>query len=285
MNPIKQFTFNYRMTGGIPFEIFHIESRENLQDITSHPHRDTFYLMFWIEAGAGTYTVDFIEYDLQPGTLFCISPGQVHYWNISKPLQGVAMPFLADLFINHMHPRFPQDFNLFDWNTSACYQIPCGAQSRLHTLMQLLADEYAQTNAFSQLSAIRHALLLMLIHVQRIVTTPTSDSQSFGNLLLHEFMQLVNTQYLTHRQVQDYADSLGVSAGHLSDTVSDLTGLTAIRIIHERTILEAKRILIHTDQTVSQIAIALSFNDPSYFGRFFKRMTGETPQQFRQTFR
>lgn len=99
------------------------------------------------------------------------------------------------------------------------------------------------------------------------------------------FTQLVNAHYLTHRQVQDYADSLGVSAGHLSDTVSGLTGLTAIGIIHQRTVLEAKRILIHTDQTVSQIASALAFDDPSYFGRFFKRMTGETPQQFRQTFR
>jgi AraC family transcriptional activator of pobA len=285
MTPIKQVTFNSQLTGGIPFEIFPIELREDLHDIVLHPHRDNFYLMFWIESGAGTYTVDFIEYALQPDTLFCVSPGQVHYWKITEPLKGMAMPFLPDLFIDQMHPRFPQDFTLFDWNTSACYPIHSDSQARLRTLMQLLTDEYTQANAFNQLSAIRYALLLMLIHVQRIATIPTPNSQSSGKLLLHKFMQLVNAQYLTHRQVQDYADSLGVSAGHLSDTVSDLTGLTALSIIHQRTTLEAKRILIHTDQTVSQIAIALSFNDPSYFGRFFKRMTGKTPQQFRQAFR
>jgi AraC family transcriptional activator of pobA len=285
MTPIKQFTFNLRLTGGIPFEIFPIESREDVHDIVLHPHRDTFYLMLWIEAGAGTYTIDFIEYHLQPGMFFCISPGQVHYWNVSEPLRGMAIPFLLDLFIDQTYPRFPQDFNIFDWNTEAGYQIPPEAQARLRILIQLLVDEYTYSSVSNQQSAIRHALLLMLMHVQRVVTPSSPTAQSSGNALLHQFMQLVNVQYLTQRQVQDYADSLGVSAGHLSDTVSDLTGLTAISIIHQRTLLEAKRLLIHTDQPINQIAISLSFNDSSYFGRFFRRMTDETPQQFRQRFR
>lgn len=116
MPPIKQYTFNRRRTGGIPLEIFPIESRDDLLSIALHPHRDTFYLMFWIEGGAGTYTVDFIDYELQPGTLFCVSPGQVHYWHVSEPVKGLAIPFLLDLFLDHAHPRFPQDFSLFDWN-------------------------------------------------------------------------------------------------------------------------------------------------------------------------
>ncbi len=55
----------------------------------------------------------------------------------------------------------------------------------------------------------------------------------------------------------------------------------ALQLIHERVLLEAKRNLIYTVQSVSQISYGLGFNDPAYFSRFFKRLTGQPPKAFR----
>ena len=87
------------------------------------------------------------------------------------------------------------------------------------------------------------------------------------------------------RSVSAYAKKIGVSAGHLTDTVKEVTGSSPGKIIRQAIILEAKRLLAHTDLTVSQTCYTLSFDDPSYFGRFFKRETGQSPESFRKSIR
>jgi AraC family transcriptional regulator, transcriptional activator of pobA len=217
--------------------------------------------------------------------LFGITPGQVHYWQATSPITGTVILFMPDFLMTSPTVRFPQDFSLFDWNTPSGYLLPSQVHPRIDTLLQLLTDEYSHPDTFLRLAAIQNALHLLLIHLQRAAVPMLSTPPRSGDKLFHAFMAQVNTHYVTHRRVRDYAHMLGVTAGHLSDTVSQLSGQTAISVIHQRTVLEAKRMLIHTEQTVSQIAAALAFDDPSYFGRFFKRLTGETPHQFRQKFR
>lgn len=285
MADIQKFEFDTHISGGIPFEIAAIESKEVLIQRGQQPRRDTFFILFWITGGAGTYFIDFQQYPITSGMLFCVTPGQVHYWQATSPIMGTVILFMPDFLVTSPSVRFPQDFSLFDWNTPSGYRLPLEVRPRLNTLLQLLTDEYAHANTFQRLAAIQNVLYLLLIHMQRTVAPVSTSPPRSGEVLLHAFMALVDTHYVTHRKVQGYAYMLGVTPGHLSDTVSQLSGQTAIGVIHQRTALEAKRMLIHTEQTVSQIATALAFDDPSYFGRFFKRLTGETPHQFRQKFR
>jgi len=78
---------------------------------------------------------------------------------------------------------------------------------------------------------------------------------------------------------------LNISAGHLSEVVKEQSGKPAIAHIHERLILETKRLLFHTDQSVKEIAFRLGFEEASYFNRFFKRIVGDTPLTYRNTIR
>ena len=82
-----------------------------------------------------------------------------------------------------------------------------------------------------------------------------------------------------------YAEMLNISAGHMGDVVKEQSGKPAIAHIHERVILEAKRLLFHTDYVIKEIAFHLGFEDASYFSRFFKRMTGHTPVDYRLNIR
>jgi AraC family transcriptional activator of pobA len=81
--------------------------------------------------------------------------------------------------------------------------------------------------------------------------------------------------------VGDYADRLGVSPKHLNDCVRATTGASASGTLHARLQLEARRLLLHTDLPVTEIADRLGFSDASYFVRFFKRLAGTTPRAFR----
>ena len=93
---------------------------------------------------------------------------------------------------------------------------------------------------------------------------------------------MIETHFLDHLGVADYADLLGISATHLSRVARRASGLPASRIIQERILHEARRNLIYTNMPAAQIAYALGFSDPAYFNRFFARSTGLPPAEFRK---
>ena len=95
----------------------------------------------------------------------------------------------------------------------------------------------------------------------------------------------VEEKFLTLHKVNDYADLLAVTPNHLNDTTKKVTGKTALELIQDRLLLEAKRLLLHTEQTAKEISYQLGYNDPSYFTRFFKAQTERTPDDFRRQIR
>ena len=100
-------------------------------------------------------------------------------------------------------------------------------------------------------------------------------------LLTKRFLQLVERNFLAIVSVRDYAEMLNVTSNHLIETTKRTLGKPAGRIIRERLLLEAKRLLCYSNMSASDIAYHLSFEDPSYFSRFFKKYTGVCPMEFR----
>jgi AraC-like DNA-binding protein len=97
-----------------------------------------------------------------------------------------------------------------------------------------------------------------------------------------KFLQLIqNTHPISNLKVNEVASALNVSPQNLNVILKKVSGKSASELITEQVLLESKRYLIHTDKTVSEIAFALSFTDPSHFVKHFKKSTGETPQAFR----
>jgi AraC-like DNA-binding protein len=87
------------------------------------------------------------------------------------------------------------------------------------------------------------------------------------------------------RRVADYARRLHVSAPHLTAVVTAATGRPPGAHVRAGLALEAKRLLAHTDLTAAGVAARLGFRDPAYFGRFFRREAGESPERFRRRIR
>ena len=99
-----------------------------------------------------------------------------------------------------------------------------------------------------------------------------------GSALVSLFKKMVSKNFLTQRFTSYYAEKLGISEAYLHELTKENTGLTPGQIIRKEIVMEAKRMLAHTTDTISEIGYKLSFEDPSYFGRFFKRETGLSPK-------
>ncbi|MDL2257071.1 helix-turn-helix domain-containing protein [Bacteroidales bacterium OttesenSCG-928-I14] len=97
-----------------------------------------------------------------------------------------------------------------------------------------------------------------------------------------DYSQLLNRYIEKEYQISFYAKKLNISPNHLNKSIKAVTGKTAISLLNEMRLNEAKQRLKNTDMPVSEIAFQLGFEDPSYFSRFFKKKTGVSPVEFRE---
>jgi AraC family transcriptional activator of pobA len=92
---------------------------------------------------------------------------------------------------------------------------------------------------------------------------------------------LVEAHYREHRDLDYYAEALGLTRRSLSRLTADRLGCSPITVLHRRLATEARRLLRYTGASAAQIAAELGFEDPSYFSRFYLRMTGRRPGEER----
>ena len=102
-----------------------------------------------------------------------------------------------------------------------------------------------------------------------------------GEVLMHDFLKQIQSNYKEERRVDFYAEQLCISPKYLSQAIKSLTGKTAGEWIDEYVALEAKALLKHSNMTIQQISYELNFPSQSFFGKYFKRITGMSPKEYR----
>jgi AraC-like DNA-binding protein len=266
----------------MPFEIGRIEELPSIAQ-TAQPHRHSFYELIWVAQGAGYHHIDFEPYPIQAQTLYFISPGQVHFWQIEQPLQGYMLLFTDEFLLSNTYePITPRSFDFFHRLDHIPMLTLLGAVGQpFATLCQQMLDEY-RGQAFGRLTMLQAHLQMLLIVAQRHYTQASvAKPLSSSVRLVDEYIRLIDVHVQEYQQVHEYASRLGVTPGHLTDTTREVTGMAAGQFIYRRMMLEAKRLLVYSDQSISEIAYGLNFSDPSYFTRFFRRECGTSPTQFR----
>jgi AraC family transcriptional regulator, transcriptional activator of pobA len=277
-NSIPLLDFSSPYPDDLPFEIGRIESMPPMAR-ASFPHRHTFYEIIWITQGTGMHYIDFDEYPIQPGTLFFISPGEVHFMKLPSDIQGFTLLFTDDFFalvastyqILNAVPFFvPGDH-------TACLRPTSTKGSDITQLFCHIEDEFQSTqlNRAQMLNAYLHILLITSSRIVHQSATLTNSP------LTQAFLASLDTYFCQKKQVKDYADLLAVTPKYLNDVIKQNSGQTAGVLIRNRILLEAKRMLLHSNYSIADIAAHLQFDDLSYFCRFFKRLTGQSPAAFR----
>jgi AraC family transcriptional regulator, transcriptional activator of pobA len=275
---IPSYSFS-KTLGKHSFQCTELEKSYQSYD-ASHPHRHKYYELLWFKGSGGQHEIDFIAYEIKEETFHLVLPGQVHHLRRNPDVTGFVISFTDDLFIEHAGKAASDQF--FILNDPLPVLVPVEDQrSRISIQLEELLKE---RNAEDQRTAY-HLISMLLIQLEKIRFNSQGAIQQKGNTISIDFRKLLEKHFLKRMTVAQYAELLNITPGHLNDTVNKMTGKSASEMIHERMILEAKRLLYHSTDSVKEIAAQLAFEDPSYFTRFFRTQVMMTPEEFRKSIR
>lgn len=245
------------------------------------PHRDTHYQLVLLTQGRFRLNLDFEEVAGNAPAMLLIMPGQVHQVvEVTEP-QGWIITFEPSLVSEELQLLLEQGCRGTIVPQPAFYQQAVALLRLLTDLQTEAADTYTAHATQALLTAL---LGLLARQVVAPLATPHPRERR-GVLLERAFSHLLKQHYKTWKQPAHYASELAVSVAHLNDTIKGLTGSSVTARIQQRTILEAKRLLCFTTLSVKEVGYETGYDEPVYFGKLFKKVTGLTPQQFRHKFR
>jgi AraC-like DNA-binding protein len=268
------------------FHLLSFDEGKNGRHDCHLPHRHDFFEIFWITRGRGHVHCDLCTYEFRPGILFGVAPGQVHGWTVDEPAEGRIISFSRKLFaMDSAHPGFLGKLPfLCEPSGPMLVEVDQQEAPFLDGLFSLLWDA-ARVDDSVRTERVRAYLVIILSVARQVFNRRNrTDRDVHDTQLAQRFRVALDENFPRLLRVSDYAALLAVSRSHLNDNMIRHVGRTASEIIHERIELEAKRLLIHSMLTVSEVAYQLQFRDPSYFVRFFKRRTRITPGDFRARF-
>ncbi len=163
--------------------------------------------------------------------------------------------------------------------------IPESERGPLRLLLQMFEHESANSDRL-QLEMLRVLLKRLIISCTRLAKQQLESERLLRYSqtdLLRSYSALVEKHFRELHKVTDYAVMLNRSPKTLSNLFVQYSGRSALQVIHDRLVLEAQRLLLLSDKSAKEISFELGFCDPAQFNRFFKRLTGCTTLEFRET--
>ena len=247
-------------------------------DRSERHDRHTFHLL---EQGAMTLEIDFQTYQLTAPTLLYLHPNQVHRLRTVDQV-SVSSWAIKD---EHLHPEY---LNLLQEITpTKPWLLAQDAFSLLSEAVALglkLSERKAdQLYPFILKDSCNALVAVVISHYLEQVNT-TNKLTRF-ELVTKAFKRALDQQFTTAKRPTEYAQRLAISTSYLNECVTKTTGYSVSHHIQQRIILEAKRLLVHSDQSVKEIATTLGYDDYPYFSRLFTKVAGMHAVAFRAKYR
>ncbi|MBD0742399.1 helix-turn-helix transcriptional regulator [Streptomyces sp. CBMA152] len=269
----------------LTFDALRRRLRRTVARTTSRPD---FHQLLLVRGGTGTAMVDFVPRPCAPRTLLHVRPGQVQRFPADATGRLAELDAVLVLFTAAFLPPLPLATPLLDGFGPAHWTLSPGDYEALdRTLTEIAAEYHAAGSHQEDLDAdltvqlLRQLLGTLLLRVARL---PHPDRATFpptGGEVFRAFRYELERSFATIRSVQSYATRIGYSPRTLTRACQTATGRTAKQLIDARVVLEAQRLLVHTDLPVAAIGRTLGFSEPTNFGKFLARETGHTPGGFR----
>ncbi|WP_322048642.1 helix-turn-helix domain-containing protein [Paraburkholderia sp. J67] len=264
-------------------DLLHCESipeRSSLHDweIRRHTHADLAQLLY-VQKGVALIEIEGETTRIDTPSLQVVPPMYVHGFQFSPQVDGYVITIAAPL-MNWLQQQINAPRRVLEH--PGCY--PAGKdRAYLNTLCSQLNQEYGAP-APSRDLLLRSLVSALVVWVSRQSQEgeERGESQDRGHAHLKTFSGLIEKHYREHLPISGYAEQLGVTPVYLNMICQRIAGKSALALVHQRLLLEAKRSLTYTSLNINQVSDFLGFTEPAYFTRFFKRFTGVTPNAFRK---
>lgn len=255
------------------FDQVHLRTFEKIAE----SHRDDYHLFLLQEEGTTTIEIDFQKHKVKSFTVTYIYPNQVHrmiafqnatvsFWAISNEnLNPEYLKLLEEIAPGNPLLLAQEDFLTVGETVSLCIKL----FERNHEKLKysILKDSFNT--------------LIGLVIAQYLNKTKSKDTLSRFEMITKAFKSTLERNFSTAKRPTEYAEKLNISTPYLNECVKNTTGFTVSYHIQHRVVLEAKRLLYHSDKSVKEIAFELGYDDYPYLSRLFTKVAGMTALAFR----
>ncbi|NRA11073.1 MAG: helix-turn-helix domain-containing protein [Crocinitomicaceae bacterium] len=235
-------------------------------------HRHTYYEIILFEKGGGIQLIDLKEYPVENYSCYIVHPQQIHLLNRAPGSMGRVIQFEEHILASS------QLITLLEgrvWQGAGA--IFFENNKNLFEEFSNLIDLFNNDSSKNSNERDRHLLQVLLFDLLNKSENDFSSNAADANF--NNFLQLVNDNFRNQHSVQFYLRDLAISEKKLGTLSKSHMGISPLKVIHHRLLLEVKRLLLFNEDSHKEIAYTLGFDSPSSFSSFVKMKTGKTPSE------
>jgi AraC family transcriptional activator of pobA len=246
--------------------------------------RRQFNLIYILEGGVHDVYLGAEYRWLKPNDLVIVPENIIYASKNVHSCKGYCMHFKTEFIQPLLNKPLAEEFIYLDMEAEHIINI---TEEESELIRQCFRDIIKEYERFSPekdylLRNYIHILLLRIREIYRPHAKKINDSNTRSMKIANQFKRLVEKNFITMREVAQYAEALYITPGHLSEVVKNNTGKSPRAIINDVLLLEAKVLLGSSNCTVTEIAQRLNFGDQAHFSHFIKQHTGCSPLQLRK---
>ncbi|MCF8325772.1 MAG: helix-turn-helix domain-containing protein [Leadbetterella sp.] len=262
-----------------------LESRSKMYnwEIKEHLHTDLIQL-FVIENGDGILVSEKKKTIISGPSIVFIPANTLHGFIFQDNVKGYVITF-SDFFLEN---NFKQNQKIvFELNHLQCYNFERNNTlfEQIKTLKEMIVIELNEENIEKRtfINSLFQTLFLSIFRVNQIQKTSREKTDNKTLKYFQIFQKNLKNNNTESKNISQYAKEIGITTMHLNRICKIVVGKSPIQILHELVVAEAKKYLLNTSYSISEISYFLNFNDPAYFTRLFKKNVGVSPSDFRKT--
>lgn len=262
-----------------------IDVTGNFKHLFKTPSKVPGYLFLLCFQGTCTITVHLTQYTMKKGTLLILLPDL--YFQVleqSDDCKFIFAGFATELVRSSSLFSKSIEYTPFIFEKPVLQLEKKGYELMYSYIRIIIKAKYIYNNVITQEQAAL-TFTQLILGLGNLIKNGKSINQQYNRNqeIVKELVRTVVMNYQTERNVSFYAEKMHLSPQHLSTTIKKITGKTLTDIISSFIINDAKAKLKSTEMTIQEIAYSLNFPDISFFGKYFKRYTGMSPKQYRNT--
>ena len=251
----------------------------------------TIFTLILFTEGSGNIIINNDSYPVNPQTVCLVAPDQMHSFEGLKNAKGSILFFCQDFYVEEF--SFIRLLNLFAYTSQTGTKVcnPCLSLSdnefgSVGNVINSIENEYdSYTPSNNSAVIIRSHLNIMLLKLTELFEAKTGKSNNNESMLIHSLSHLVDSYFIQEQQLGFYTSAFNISESQLNDICNRHFNCGLKKILQNRLMQEARKLLLSSELSVSEIAYKLNFEDNSYFSKVFKSKTGITPKRFRDIHR